>query len=317
MAEDYQTLLEENRQLKEQVNQLQEDLKLLEQNFDNMSEGYQESLLLFDTLQETYNELQKTNAELEVARQRAEESSRMKTNFIQQISHEIRTPLNILSGFTQIVTTPGMELDDATKAEVSKGITDNTTRITGLVNKMLELADAGSQTELECNDDVLAVQIAAQAADESRITMADYLAFDMYIGEGTDVVMLHTNLNQSVRALSLLLDNAMKFTRPAEAALGAGAEVKPGKVLLSVCLKTFADDSSLQSIAFVVEDNGIGVPVEEAERIFDEFVQLDEYYDGTGIGLTVARSIARRLGGDIILDTTYTDGARFVMTLPV
>ncbi len=66
---------------------------------------------------------------------------------------------------------------------------------------------------------------------------------------------------------------------------------------------------------FIVEDTGIGVPVEEAEHIFDEFVQLNEYYDGTGIGLTVARSLARRLGGDIVLDTTYTGGARFVMTL--
>jgi len=120
-----------------------------------------------------------------------------------------------------------------------------------------------------------------------------------------------------VRALSLLLDNAMKFTRPAEAALGTGAEVKPGKVLLSVCLEASPDDASKQLLAFVVEDNGIGVPAEEAERIFDEFVQLDEYYDGTGIGLTVARSIARRLDGDIILDTSYTGGARFVMTLPV
>jgi signal transduction histidine kinase len=66
---------------------------------------------------------------------------------------------------------------------------------------------------------------------------------------------------------------------------------------------------------FVVEDTGIGIPVKEAERIFDEFVQLDDYYDGTGIGLTVARSLARRLGGDVLLDTSYTDGARFVMTL--
>lgn len=52
-------------------------------------------------------------------------------------------------------------------------------------------------------------------------------------------------------------------------------------------------------------------------ELSNEFVQLDEYYDGTGIGLTVARSLARRLGGDIVLDTTYTDGARFVMTLPL
>ena len=59
------------------------------------------------------------------------------------------------------------------------------------------------------------------------------------------------------------------------------------------------------------------MPAEEAEHIFEEFVQLDSYYDGTGIGLTVARSIVRRLGGDIVLDTSYTSGARFVMTLPV
>lgn len=70
-------------------------------------------------------------------------------------------------------------------------------------------------------------------------------------------------------------------------------------------------------LQFIVEDDGIGVPAEEAERIFDEFVQLNEYYDGTGIGLTVARSIARRLGGDIVLDTSYDKGARFVMSLPV
>ena len=67
---------------------------------------------------------------------------------------------------------------------------------------------------------------------------------------------------------------------------------------------------------YIVEDTGIGVPASEAEHIFEEFVQLDEYYDGTGIGLTVARSLARRMGGDIALDTTCTAGARFVMHLP-
>ena len=68
---------------------------------------------------------------------------------------------------------------------------------------------------------------------------------------------------------------------------------------------------------FSVEDTGIGIPHKEAERIFEEFVQLDEYYDGTGIGLTVARSLATRIGGNIILDTAYIGGARFVMTLPL
>ena len=301
------------QKLHEELQQLREDYQTLEHNFDIMSEGYQESLLLYDKLEETYHELEETNKQLEIARRRAEEASRMKTNFIQQISHEIRTPLNILNGFTQILTTPGMELDPAMQQEVTQGIDDNTNRITSLVNKMLELADANSCDELERTDDVPAVQIAAQAADESGITVATHLTFDLDMGEGTEMAMIHTNLQQSTRALSLLLDNARKFTRPAEAAIGAGAEVKQGKVVLGLRIDE-------QKLTFIVEDNGIGVPAEESEHIFEEFVQLDEYYDGTGIGLTVARSIARRLGGDIILDTTYNNaegGARFVMTLPL
>ena len=282
---------EEYQKVVDQLNQLQEEYDQLNMMFENMGQGYEEALKLYD---------------------QAMESSRMKTDFIQQISHEIRTPLNILSGFTQILTTPGMELDEATQKEVSQGIADNTNRITNLVNKMLELADAGSDQEIECNDDVPAVQIAAQAADESRITMATHLAFDIQMDDGTDMAMLHTNLQQATRALVLLLDNAMKFTRPAEAALATAEAVTDKKVLLKL---TMVEDGTM--MAFAVEDNGIGVPPEEAERIFDEFVQLDEYYDGTGIGLTVARSIARRLGGNIVLDTDYTGGARFVYTLPM
>ena len=303
-------MAEDINQLREELEQLREDYNTLEHNFDIMSEGYQESLLLYDKLEETYHELEETNKQLEVARCRAEEASRMKTNFIQQISHEIRTPLNILNGFTQILTTPGMELDATTQQEVTKGIDDNTNRITSLVNKMLELADANSSTELERTDNVLAVQIAAQAADESRITVASHLVFDLDMTEGADMAMLQTNLQQATRALSLLLDNARKFTQPAEAAVNAGAEVKQGRVVLRLAIEN-------QMLNFIVEDNGIGVPVDEAEHIFDEFVQLDDYYDGTGIGLTVARSIARRLGGNIVLDTSYTDGARFVFSLPI
>ncbi len=303
-------MAEDIKQLREELEQLREDYNTLEHNFDIMSEGYQESLLLYDKLEETYHELEETNKQLEVARCRAEEASRMKTNFIQQISHEIRTPLNILNGFTQILTTPGMELDATTQQEVTKGIDDNTNRITSLVNKMLELADANSSTELERTDNVLAVQIAAQAADESRITVASHLVFDLDMTEGADMAMLQTNLQQATRALSLLLDNARKFTQPAEAAVNAGAEVKQGRVVLRLAIEN-------QMLNFIVEDNGIGVPVDEAEHIFDEFVQLDDYYDGTGIGLTVARSIARRLGGNIVLDTSYNDGARFVLSLPL
>ena len=304
-------MADEVSQLREELQQLREDYQTLEHNFDIMSEGYQESLLLYDKLEEAYQELKETNKQLDIARHRAEEASQMKTNFIQQISHEIRTPLNILNGFAQVLIMPEMELDEATQQEVTRGIGENTERITSLVNKMLELADAKSSEELERNDDVPAVQIVALATEDSRITSASHLTFDIDLAEGIDMVMLRTNLQKATRALSLLLDNAMKFTHPAEAAGGAAAVTEKARATLRV------SQTADHQIAFSVEDTGIGVPPEEAEHIFEEFVQLNEYYNGTGIGLTVARSIARRLGGDIALDTTYTDGARFVFTLPL
>lgn len=247
-------------------------------------------------LQESNEKLEHSNQQLQLANMRAGESSKMKSLFIRQVSHEIRTPLNILSGFTQVITSSGMNLDETTKAEIHARIIESTDRITGLVNKMLELSDASSQAIIECNDDVNAMQIALQASQDARMSQARHVAFDIVADPNVKNIQLRTNLKQATRALSLLLDNAQKFT-------------KEGTVLLKI-------DAYENGLQFVVEDTGIGVPVTEAERIFEEFVQLDGYYEGTGIGLTVARSIARRLGGDVVLDTSYERGARFVMKLP-
>ena len=282
------TIEESFNRLQEEHHQLQDDYAHLSMMFENMGKGYEKALKLYD---------------------QALESSRMKTDFIQQISHEIRTPLNILSGFTQVLTS-GMELDETTQQEVTKGIVDNTERITSLVNKMLELAEAGSDNPLERNDQVLAIQIAAQATEDSSISQAKHLDFDLDIAPEAETVVLTTALVPATRVLTLLLDNAMKFTHPAEAAGGVSAVKEKAHAVLRVAV----DDGM---VVFTVEDTGIGVPPEESEHIFEEFVQLDKYYDGTGIGLTVARSLARRLGGDVRLDTDYSSGARFVYTLPL
>ena len=248
--------------------------------------------------------------DLERANERAKESSRMKSDFIQQISHEIRTPLNILSGYTQLLTTPGMQYDEETLDEIKQQITENTDRITSLVNKMLELSEAKSMSVIECNDRVRAIQIATEAADASGIRTAKHLTFDMIVASEAEKINLKTNLQAAVRALSLVLDNARKFTAPAETRQTG----KPVDHLQKAVLRITVSSSR---IFFSVEDTGIGIPHKEAERIFEEFVQLDEYYNGTGIGLTVARSLARRIGGDIMLDTAYIGGSRFVMTLPL
>ena len=253
-------------------------------------------LLLFIYLRHrAAKRLAQKNQELMIANARAEESSKMKTAFIQQISHEFRTPLNILNGFTQILTAPDMVLQTEEKADIQKRISESTERITSLVNKMLELSDANSRQVIERNDSIAALMIATQAIEHTGIQQDSHIKFQLQADSQAEAIM-HTNLQSATRALTLLLDNARKFTKKGEVRLII--QQQPG------------------TFDFIVEDTGIGVPAQEAEHIFDEFVQLDEYYDGTGIGLTVARSIARRLGGDIVLDTSYSGGARFVMSLP-
>ena len=259
-------------------------------------------------LTDAYNHLSETNAQLKIANERAEESTRMKSNFIKQISHEIRTPLNILSGFTQILTSPGVKLSEQERAEASNQIIMSTDRITGLVNKMLELSDISSQYVLERNDQVTPKQIVLQAINASGVQEETHIAFTLCEADGADR-QIQTDQHAAVRMVELLLDNAIKFTKPAESIQTSVTTAEKKSVRLTV-----GSTDSLTTIS--VEDTGIGIPAEEAEHIFDEFVQLDEYYNGTGIGLTVARSLARRLGGDVVLDTTSTSCTRFVITLP-
>ena len=253
----------------------------------------------YKILEMSHMELEDTNRKLIEANARAEESSKMKSNFIRTISHEIRTPLNVLSGFTQVITTPGIELSEKERNNINHGIVENTERITGLVNKMLDLSDAQSRTVIERNDHVPAQQIATDAVTATCIADSHDFSFSFEPSAAVADIMLHTNLTSAVRSLSLLLDNACKFASPERQ--------------LQINLRT---ELTGNAVKYIVEDNGIGIDIKDSERIFEEFVQLDDYTEGTGIGLTVARSLARRLGGEIMLDTTYTPGARFVFSLP-
>ena len=254
-----------------------------------------------------FKKLNAANRELILANERAEESARMKTKFIQQISHEVRTPLNVLSGFTQVLAAPDIEISSEELQSISHKIVENSERITHLVDKMLDLSQINKNTYLDCNDSVGPADIAAQAVKDSGILQASHLEFDMHISPEAKALTFTTNKKAASKALTLLLDNAIKFTHPL-AFKGKQAVDSRQNVTLSVSIAE-------QQIVFTVEDTGIGIPPEQAENIFKEFVQLDEYSDGTGIGLSIARSLAQQLHGDVVLDTTYTSGARFVMTI--
>lgn len=247
-------------------------------------------------------ELAKSYAELKLANEKALEASKMKMAFIRNISHEIRTPLNILNGFAQVLSGLGGQLSAEEKATISRSIDDNSRQISELVNKMLEMAETSSQTVIECNDRTSAQSIATGAVQQSGITQttapaepASPVTFQL-LSHLKHEVLLTTNQTYATRALRHLIENARKFTRQ-------------GTVTLVL---TATDEMAV----FTVEDTGIGVPEEAREQIFGEFVKLDDFTSGTGIGLSLARNIARKLGGDIVLDAQYTTGARFIMTLP-
>ena len=245
----------------------------------------------------------KANEQLRIANERAIISSKMKTEFIRNISHEIRTPLNIVSGFTQILTSPDMELPAGSKRDIQERVTENTDRITKLVDRMLELSDVNNETLIDRNDQTNALNIVSQAIDYSGIALhtrpgnADAaVVFNTLDNEDVaSAATLLTNSRYAVHALAQLLENAVKFTNE-------------GSITLRMI-------SSGTKVCFSVEDTGIGIPADQTEHIFEEFVQLNEFADGAGIGLTVARSIAQRMGGNLWLDTDYTQGARFVLEL--
>ena len=241
----------------------------------------------------------RANEQLRLANERALASSKMKTEFIRNISHEIRTPLNIVSGFTQILTTPGMELPAEEVASIGVRVSENADRITKLVERLLELSDASSEAVIECNDLMDIRELVDEAIGHAGITHLTRpgnpkasVAFECL---ELPPVTIRTNKMYAVRILAQLLENAVKFTHEG-----------------SVTLSTVSTDLG---VSFIVDDTGIGIPTDQSEHIFEKFVQLDEFAEGTGIGLTVARSLARRMGGDLWLDTTYTQGARFVFEM--
>ena len=240
--------------------------------------------------------LRKKNEALAVARDKAQESSRMKSAFIKNISHEIRTPLNILSGFAQILsldTEQPLEI----RQEASRNIQENTNRITSLVNRLLDLSESSSRNSIERSDNISANQLCQEAIRQSGIADKPQHKFS-FVSSVDDTVMVQTSMHYATSALVHLLDNAEKFT-PEGGSITMKCETREKMLYIGV------------------EDTGCGVPKDKADTIFDEFVQLDEYKDGVGIGLTLSRNIIRRLGGDIVLDATCNKGARFFVMLPL
>jgi signal transduction histidine kinase len=238
------------------------------------------------------------NNELKKALVRAEESDRMKSTFIQSMSHEIRTPLNAVSGFSQVLCNPNFELSDEEKQDMQQRISSNVNQITNIIIEMLELSKSESEGLVSDSEkkDVLCNDLGRTVLEDFKEN--DNTGFELrFSSDVNDDFTIYTNAYRLSVGLRHLLDNAVKFT-------------EKGYVELSIVKK---DDRLL----FCVTDTGVGIREEDRERIFETFSKVDDFKEGIGLGLPICRRLIRSLGGEVELDPSYSEGCRFIVSLPL
>ena len=235
--------------------------------------------------------------ELKKAYAQALESDKLKTAFIQNISHEVRTPLNIISGFSQVIADPDLNAGFEERREIAMMTQKNARLITTLIDEMLliSLNDNSEATKKDNTVEVNKLMLHLLQEMKPNISTKTELRYESTLPDDFNFL---TNEFQLRIIVNALVDNAIKNT-------------PEGSIILK------ADRPSDDLLTLVVEDTGCGIPAKEAEHIFERFVKLDTFKEGIGLGLPLCRMLIEKLGGSIRLDTSYTKGARFVVTLPI
>ena len=239
--------------------------------------------------------LEVSGEELLVAKEKAEESNRLKTAFLANMSHEICTPLNAIVGFSSVLVSD--DSSPAEKAQYCDIIQKNSDLLLHLINDILDISrmESGKIKFVweEC-DVVELCQTALSTAEYGRKTSALFL-FETPVAS----LVIKTDAQRLKQVLINLLSNAAKFT-------------PSGSIKLAIAI-----DKQHQQLELSVSDTGCGIPSDKSDRVFERFEKLNEYSQGTGLGLAISRLIVENLGGKIWVDKDYTEGARFVFTHPL
>lgn len=232
--------------------------------------------------------------QLRIIKDKAEKANQMKTAFILNISHEVRTPLNAIVGFSELLGDDSFPEEE--KKKFAFTINHSAGLLMNLINDVLELSrleSGNTQFTIKEWDITMICRELIEKLEEKVQPGIELLfspAFDSYL--------LNTDRFRLMQLLGHLLANGLKFTRQ-------------GTVSLS-----FEVDESNDSVRFIVTDTGCGIPVEMHKKIFERFEKLDEFKQGTGLGLAICQLVATQLKGALYIDSSYTEGARFVFVHP-
>jgi signal transduction histidine kinase len=275
--EEAEQLLKDYQRRVDEQEKLLKDYRALEQNFDNVGQGYEQALLAFDKMEEEKQQMQSVVDKLQKQNQDMQQNYSQLSNSMLQKKQLIEQSATALK-------------------QIFHGFAGDNASLFRQANNILNANEIDLETAIEADDNVLVSEIIDKAVRESGISQVNYISFSTEVSEDIRQMMLFTSEAALVRGLVALLDNAAKFTTEG-----------------SVKLMIRPDGSNIR---FTIEDTGMGVPTSEAEHIFEPYVKLNSYFDGAGIGLTAARSLIRRIGGDVMLDTDYNAGSRFVLSIP-
>jgi PAS domain S-box-containing protein len=249
------------------------------------------------------NERKEAEAELERARESAEQANIAKSAFLANMSHELRTPLNAILGYSEMLMEEAADLEQRALLPDLKKINSAGSHLLGLINDVLDLSkiEAG-RTEIFAEDIDVETLLNEVAATAQPLVLKN--SNQLVVERVNKLGLAHQDLTKIRQALLNLLSNAAKFTENGTITLRAGRDAR-----------RTGDWLRLEVI-----DTGIGIPADKIETLFEEFTQADvsttRKYGGTGLGLAISRRFCRMLGGDVVVKSEPGKGSRFSISLP-
>ena len=229
--------------------------------------------------------LKKAEAELNRAREKAENADRSKSAFLANMSHEIRTPLNAIVGFSELLASASTEEEKAQFLEI---VHSNNELLQQLIADILDLSKIEAGT----------LEFTFSEVELFRMRLEDKSAVIQIIRQTPpDECVMYTDRNRLQQVVSNFMTNAVKFT-------------DEGSI-------TFGYNRCAEGLYFYVKDTGSGIPEDKVNHIFERFVRVEQNKKGTGLGLAICEMIIRKLGGKIGVESEYGKGSTFWFTLPI
>ena len=265
----------------------------LQNNFVTMQESLSQHV---NNIQQMNTEASRRNEELVHASEMAKDADRQKSLFIQNVSHQVRTPLNIIMGFAQVLSESRSQLPTEEAATITRMMSNNAMILERMTLMLFDSSARGTTEELytDREEEVFCNEVGLNSIDETLELFPDLqIAFETSL---PDTFYIYTSQVYLIRTLRELLYNAAKYSDGQHISLRVSERQ--------------------QFVRYTVEDTGPGIAEEDCSRLFDWFTKVNDLSDGLGLGLPLAKRHISNLGGELILDTSYHEGCRFIIELP-